>query len=109
MREGDESRDRIAGQADERRPGDDAHGDRPPGLDADAPEGQRAGALDRRPDVVLLPGRDAAGGDDQIVIGGRAGERPGKRARLVAQDSEVGRARSRAGASIACSMKRLAS
>ena len=92
MREGDEHRDRIAGQADERRPGDDAHGDRPPGLDGEAPERERAGALDRRLDVVLLAGRDAAGGDDQVVIRGRAGERPGKRARLVAQDAEVGRA-----------------
>ncbi len=73
------------------RAGDDAHRHRPAGLDGDTPEHQPPDPLDRAAHVVGLAGRDAAGGEHEIVVFGRAGDRAREPFGIVRQDAEIGR------------------
>ncbi len=89
MDERDEARDGVAGQPDQRRAIDDAHRHGPARLDRHPPQHQRADARDRRLDVILLAGRDATGGEDQIVRARDLLQAIGKRAALAEQDAEI--------------------
>ena len=99
-REGQRRGDRIAGQPDQRHAAHLAERDRPSRLDRQPPEIEPAELLDRGLDMVLLAGRDAAGGHDQIVPGGCRGERIGQRGGAVRADAEIadGAAEARAAA-----------
>ena len=89
MDKGDKTRHRIAGKADERRAADDSHRDRTSGLDRHPPQHQRAYAFDAGLDVILLAGRNAAGGQEQVVAAGHLLQRVRKRGALIAQNAEI--------------------
>ena len=109
MDEGDKTRHRISRQADERRAADDSHRDRTSRLDRHPPQHQRADAFDTGLDVVFFAGRNAAGGQDQIV----ACRRPSSAPRASDARSSLRMPRSLTSqpsrSSIAISMKRLES
>ncbi len=58
---------------------------------------QAAELFDRRLDMILLAGRHAARGDDQIVLGRGRGERVGKCSLAVGPDAKIGNAAAEAG------------
>ncbi len=109
MDEGDKTRHRISRQSNERRAADDPHRDGTSRFDRHPPQHQPADAFDRGLDVILLAGRNAAGGQDQIVASRRPVFKP------CASDARSSRKMPRSltsqpsRASIAISMKRLES
>ncbi len=89
MDEGDETRDRISRKSDERRAADNSHRHGTAGLDRHAPQHQRADAFDSGLDVVLFAGRNAAGGQDQVVGTGHLLQTLRQRSAVVPENAEV--------------------
>src|SRR6266404_5250720 len=86
---GDKTRHRIPRQADEWRAADNSHGDGTSGLDRHPPQHQGPDIFDAGLDVVLLAGRNAAGGQDQVVGSGDLLQPASQRSAIVAQDAEI--------------------
>ncbi len=89
MDEGDEACHGISRQPDQRGAIDNPHRDGPAGLDRHAPQDERTNAFDASLDVILFPGRNAAGGKDQVAGGGRLLQRVCERETLIAQNAEI--------------------
>jgi hypothetical protein len=90
VHEGHHHRDGIPRQPRESRAAHLAERDRPARLDRKPPEEQRPRRLDRRLHVVLLAGRDATRGQQQVVRGRSLGKRGGHGVSAIRQDAEIG-------------------
>ena len=87
--EADHGGDGIARKADEHRVAEPAERQRPAGLHRDLPEVEPTVALDGADNVVLVAARRTAGGEDDMVAGGRTGEDSTDLGRIVGCDPEV--------------------
>ena len=88
-RKGHERRDRVSRQADQRHAAHLAERDRPPGLIASRQKCSRPSRSIAALDMVLLAGRNAARGHDQIMPGAGRRQRIGERRLAVRADPEI--------------------
>src|SRR6185295_12809476 len=86
----DHRRHRITRQTDERCAADLSQSDRTPGLDGKPPEVEGTERLDGGFDVIFLADRNAAAGDNKVMVTGGMFERGTDGGLAVGQNAKIG-------------------